>query len=165
MNWFKLTGLGLDIRPNINSQKKDIAPKSPPIQTTKFLACKVGVFCSAKDDSICSSTISDLKTDTELGRVTVCRSSLSFLIAVKMAAAINIPLSSLLKKKPALQSTKICKDQFRRPTRWPPPPRRWWWYRIMMMMMILDELQMELSFDKHLVFADCQYWKWDWTWP
>ena len=95
MNWFKLTGLGLDIRPNINSQKKDIAPKSPPIQTTKFLACKVGVFCSAKDDSICSSNISDLKTDTELGRVTVCRSSLSFLIAVKMVAAINIPLSSL----------------------------------------------------------------------
>ena len=69
MNWFKLTGLGLDIRPNINSQKKGIAPKSPSIQATKFLACKVGVFCSAKDDSICSSSILDVKTDTELGRV------------------------------------------------------------------------------------------------
>ena len=70
MDWFKLTGLGLDIRPSINSQKKkNIAPKSPSIQATIFLACKVGVFCSAKDDSLCSSTILDVKTDTELGRI------------------------------------------------------------------------------------------------
>ena len=60
MDWFKLTSLESDIRPNINS-KKNITPKSPSIQAAKFVACEVGVFCSAKHDSICSPTILEVK--------------------------------------------------------------------------------------------------------
>ena len=61
MDWFKLTSLESDIRPNINSEKKNITPKSPSIQAAKFVACQVGVFYSTKHDSICSSTILDVK--------------------------------------------------------------------------------------------------------
>ena len=91
MDWFKLTGLGRDIRPNKNS-KKNIATKSPSILATKFVAFKVGVFCNAMDDSICSSTILDVKLTESWGEsktipretLTGRHSSFSFSTAVKL---------------------------------------------------------------------------------